>query len=104
MDVAVDGSASHQGRGGVAVFTARGSCASLSVELDFPQYTWLAMGSTHSVHILMSMNVKAIGSALTTSARLPRLLAEDDPPSSDEKEAAGLPVAGGCTYPNSTLA
>ena len=24
--------------------------------------------------------------------------------SSDEKEAAGLPVAGGCTYPNSTLA
>ena len=36
----------------------------------FPRYTRLAMGNTHSVHILMTMNIEICGRALLKSARL----------------------------------
>ena len=36
----------------------------------FPRYTRLAMGSTHSVHILMSINLEVVGRTLQYSARL----------------------------------
>ena len=38
------------------------------------------MGSTHSVHILMSINVRAIGLAMAASARLPALQPETPEP------------------------
>ena len=36
----------------------------------WPQYTRLAMGSSHSVHILMNINLTAVGRTLMASARL----------------------------------
>ena len=39
----------------------------------FPLYTRLAMGSSHSVHILMSINLEHVGRALRQSSRLPML-------------------------------
>ena len=50
-----------------------------------PQYMRLAMGSSHSVHILISINLTVLGSYLLTSRRtwsdaLARLAAADDAP------------------------
>ena len=44
-----------------------------------PLYARLAMGSTHSVHILMSINVRAKGTALTASSRLTPPVEEQPP-------------------------
>ena len=45
----------------------------------YPMYTRLAMGSTHSVHILMSINIRCVGMALAASSRLPALEPESTP-------------------------
>ena len=48
----------------------------------YPLYTRLAMGSTHSVHILMSINIRCVGMALAASSRLKPV--EDVVPQEDE--------------------
>ena len=43
-----------------------------------PQYTRLAMGSSHSVHILMNISLTAVGRTLMARARLSQPLVHSD--------------------------
>ena len=49
----------------------------------FPRYTRLAMGSSHSVHILMSINLEIVGRTLVRTARLGTFRSEHTDTSTD---------------------
>ena len=55
----------------------------------FPRYTRLAMGSSHSVHILMAINIQRIGEVLTSSRRLglPGVATVADPSEEESAES-----------------
>ncbi len=69
----------------------RGRCTKAS--WVFPRYCRLAMGSSHSVHILMAINTHTIGKALVASSQL-KPIADDEESSenlSDEEMDLAMP-------------
>ena len=62
----------------------------------YPRYERLAMGGTHSVHIIMSINLHAIGRELVSSSTM---LSETTPdPSREIEDGFDLGLCGVCSY------